>query len=109
MKRPFLTAYNGAKAMLETRPEDLTMGEKMAFLLVLALFEVNDQVTIYDVKKANKGINEMTTIRLIYNLTSKGYLSKQRSNQYFSRTYLSVTDKGLLLARSFRSAFGSLR
>jgi DNA-binding MarR family transcriptional regulator len=108
MKRPFLNAYKGAKAMLQTKPEDLTMGEKMAFLLIMALFEVKDQVTIYDVKKANEGVKEQTTTKLIYNLSNKGYLIRSRSNQFFSKAYLTVTDKGLLLARSFRSSFASL-
>jgi DNA-binding MarR family transcriptional regulator len=108
MKRPFLNAYKGAKAMLSVRPEELTMGEKMAFLLVMALFEVNNQVTMYDVKKANNGVKENTTNSLIISLVNKGYLTKQRSNQFFSKSYLTVTDKGLLLARSFRSCFASL-
>jgi DNA-binding MarR family transcriptional regulator len=109
MKRPFLHAYKGAKAMLSVRPEDLTMGEKMVFLLIMALFEEKDQVTMYDVKQANKGIENPTTGLLIRNLCSKGFLTRSRSNQFFSRTYLTVTDKGLLLARSFRMALASLR
>jgi DNA-binding MarR family transcriptional regulator len=109
MRRPFLNAYKGAKAMLTVKPEEMTMGEKMAFLLILALFEAKDQVTIFDVKKANEGVKENTTTALVYSLTKKGYLSTTRSNQYFSRTYLTVTDKGLLLARSFRMALASLR
>ena len=95
--------------MLSIRPEELTMGEKMVFLLVMALFEEKDQVTMYDVKQANKGIEKPTTGLLIRNLCSKGYLARNRSNQFFSKTYLSVTEKGLLLARSFRSALASLR
>jgi DNA-binding MarR family transcriptional regulator len=108
MKKPFLHAYNGAKAMLTVRPEDLTMGEKMVFLLIMALFEVKDQVTMFDVKEANKGIEKRTTAQLIRNLCSKGYLTRSRSNQFFSRSFLTVTDKGLLLARSFRVALASL-
>jgi DNA-binding MarR family transcriptional regulator len=109
MKRPFLHADKGAKAMLSVRPEELTMGEKMAFLLIMALFEVKEQVTMHDVKQANTGVKENTTNSLIISLVNKGYLTKQRSNQYFSKAYLTVTDKGLLLARSFRSALASLR
>ena len=109
MKNLFLSLYKSSKVAMETSKEDLKLSEKMVFLLILALFQKQDQVTIYDIKKANLGINERTTDRLIRQLINKGYLTKQRSNQYFSRTYLTVTDKGLLLARSFRMALASLR
>lgn len=94
--------------MLEEKSSGLNMGEKMVFLLILALFEKREQVTVFDVKQANKNVKQCTTEKIISNLTAKGYLSKTRSNQYFSRTYLTVTEKGLLLARSFRVAFASL-
>ncbi len=74
----------------------LTVGEKIVFLLVVALMGESETVTRFDVLRTNKG-NKNTTASNLRSLILKGYLSASRSNQYFSRSYLSLTEKGLLL------------
>ncbi len=76
--------------------DGMNYGERAVFGLILAYLEAGDSVTQYDIIKAN-GAKEVTTYAIIKRLILKGYLSASRSNQYFSRSYLSLTEKGLLL------------
>ena len=78
---------------------DLLRSEYFVLLLVIGLLSKNKGiVSQIEVCKANKAIKHTTTYTLIRQLTEKGYLSKHRpSNQFYSRSYLSLTDKGLLL------------
>jgi DNA-binding MarR family transcriptional regulator len=79
----------------------LIFGEKAVFLLIVTLLEENSSLTQYDVIKLNNA-PEKTTYNIISKLIKKGYLSSTRSNQYFSRSYLSLTEKGLLLKAHIR-------
>ncbi len=108
MKKPYLAIYKGAKVMLEVNSDKLKVGEKMVLLLILALFESNDHVTMHQVREANTNVKIKTTYALINGLMAKGLITKQRSNQHYSKTFLTVTDKGLLAAREFRVLFASL-
>jgi DNA-binding MarR family transcriptional regulator len=107
-KNTFKTIYTGIKIAMHGKAEDLKLGENIVFLLILALFESMDQVTIFDVKKANEGVKEHRTHKIVSELARKGYLMRNRSNRHFSKSFLSVTEKGLLYARCVRSSFGSL-
>ena len=92
----FLTCFNWINTGQLMKNNNLNKGQLIVFTLILAMFEYNDILSIYDVKKANR-TNEFTTMNNIASLRKKGLIKTQRSNQYFSRAYLSLTDKGLLL------------
>lgn len=84
------------------------MGEKIVFLLVMGLLEQKEVITIHEVKQANLPSNLKTTENNFYALKAKGYFTTQRSNQFFSRAYITPTEKAFLLLRSFRSLVASL-
>jgi DNA-binding transcriptional regulator PaaX len=93
--------YKSVSSMMQLNPAklDLMRGEYVVFSLICGLIRANNGiVSQYEVCEANKGTIKETTYNIIHRLTKKGYLSKHRpSNQYYSRSYLSLTDKGLLL------------
>ncbi len=76
-------------------------GEKLVFSLVVALMGESGTVTQFDIINANKA-NKKTTYTIIARLIKGGYLSASRSPQYFSKSYLSLTEKGLLLKAHIR-------
>lgn len=84
------------------------IGQKLVFLLIMGLFEKNDQLTLFDIVEANKPTNESTTRKIIDALKAKGYFTTQRSNQFFSRAYITPTEKAFGLLRRFRSLVASL-
>ena len=108
MKTDPLYAYRLTKATLTFEAERLSIGEKLVFLLIMGLLEQNGVITLHEVKKANSPTNEGTTAGLLNQLKAKGYFTTQRSNQFFSRAYITPTDKAFLLLRSFRSLVASL-
>lgn len=73
----------------------------MIFSLISGLLSLNGTCTIYDVAIANNGINgtlnRSVTDKHVSLLYKAGYINKNRSKQHFSRTYLTLTEKGLLL------------
>lgn len=109
MKANALLAYQLTKATLTFEKENLSIGEKLVFLLIMGLLEQNEQLTLFEIVEANKPTNESTTRKLIDALKAKGYFTTQRSNQYFSRAFITPTEKAFLLLRSFRSLVASLR
>lgn len=100
--------YIHTKATLLFEKESLSIGEKLVFLLIMGLLEKNEQLTLFDIVSANKPTNQSTTRKLIDALKAKGYFTTQRSNQFFSRAYITPTEKAFLLLRSFRSLVASL-
>lgn len=109
MKANAFLAYQLTKATLTFEKENLSIGEKLVFLLIMGLLEQNDQLTLHELKKANEPTNEGTTAGILNQLKRKGYFTTQRSNQYFSRAFITPTEKAFLLLRSFRSLVASLR
>jgi hypothetical protein len=108
MKGQTIKFYYSNKAMFMLDPEGLKIGEKLVFLLIMGLLEKKDSLTLYEVIQANKPTNTNTSNRIFRQLKAKGYFTTQRSNQFFSRAYITPTEKAFLLLRSFRSLVASL-
>lgn len=104
-----LEAYKTTKATLTFEAENLMIGEKLVFLLIMGLLEKHGVITLHEVKEANLPTKISTTSSIFEKLKAKGYFTTQRSNQYFSRAYITPTEKAFLLLRSFRSLVASLR
>ena len=79
-------------------------GEYITLVLIISLIESNNGiVTQADVIKANKDIPRSTTYRNIKMLIDAGYLNSERGRQFFARSYLTLTDKALLLQSRIKS------
>jgi DNA-binding PadR family transcriptional regulator len=93
--------YKSMSVYLKMPPKEfgLMKGEYVVFSLVCGLIQRNKGIiSQLEVCKSNSDIITGTTYNIIHRLVKKGYLSKHRpSNQFYSRSYLSLTDKGLLL------------
>ena len=70
------------------------MGEKIVLITIIRLLDERQVVSKSDVCTANQAKRD-TTYNLIRSLEIKGYLESNRSNQYFSLSYLSLRKKGL--------------
>jgi hypothetical protein len=84
----------------------MNKGNIIVFILILSLFEQNTIVSKYDVIKANRS-KKMTSHANIYQLINLGLLSANKSNQFFSKSYLSLTPKGLLLKSQLKKVLNS--
>lgn len=74
--------------------QELRMGEKLVLITLIRLLGEKQVITKNDVCTANQAKRD-TTYHLIQSLERKGYLESKRSNQYFSRSFLSLRGKGL--------------
>ena len=86
--------------------KDINMVQLIVFCLIAGLLDRKGSTTMFEVNKLNSGENKLRlggTHRYINELFEKGYLNKQRTGAYFSKTYLSLTEKGLLLKSRLNS------
>lgn len=91
----------GLEHFLSLEERNLRIGEKMALIAIIALFETQDTAT----KKEIIGITKakaITTYKNIKLLEDKGYVESARSNQFYSRSFLTLTDKGNYFASRLR-------
>ena len=102
----FLTVFNSFNTADLFRQYELRKGQTILFILILSLFETQSTVTRYDVIRLNRG-NKNTTSSNLVKLHQIGLIQTQRSNQYFSRAYLSLTPKGLLLKSQLKKVLNS--
>ena len=102
----FLTCFNWINTGQLMKEYSLNKGHLIVFTLILALLEYNDIISKYDVKQANR-INPNTTNSNILYLEKIGLLTSKRSNQFFSRSYISITPKGLLLKSQLKKVLNS--
>lgn len=91
----------GIRYFLTKGNNELRIGEKLVLITVIRLLAEKQVITKYDVCNANH-IKRDTTYHLIQSLERKGYLVSNRSNQYFSRSYLSLKGKGLKFSSEFK-------
>ena len=97
----FLVAFNLYQTGELFREINMRKGNIIVFLLILALLENNKELSKYEVIRANKS-PDGTTRTNIQQLERLGLITSKRSNQYFSRSYISLTEKGLLLKYKLR-------
>lgn len=103
-RKHFDIAFNFLSVDKRVHWPDLDTSGFFLMMLICGLFERLEVVSQYDVVKENEKFSAPFTYKIVSSLVRKGYLSKQRSNQYFSRSYLTLTDKGNL----FKSKLYSL-
>jgi len=85
---------------------ELTMGEKAVFCLILDCLRLFDSVSMYDIVKRNGGL-KTTTYSNLRNLKKKGFIKTERSSQFYSPSFIELTEKGNLFASRLRKALNS--
>ncbi|MCS5488913.1 hypothetical protein [Algoriphagus limi] len=85
----------GIRYFLTEGNDELTPGEKFVFILTIRLIDQQHIVTKQEICKSNQA-KPATTYAFLRSLEHKGYLKSNRSKQYFSRAFISITQKGLL-------------
>lgn len=93
--------FNGLQWFFSGEKNGLTLGQKIVLISILSLFEAKDIITKKDIIKANKA-NIHTTYSNIRALEAKGFIKSTRSNQFYSLSYISLTEKGNLFASRLR-------
>tara|TARA_R110000772_G_scaffold46279_1_gene105683 strand:+ start:476 stop:799 length:324 start_codon:yes stop_codon:yes gene_type:complete len=91
----------GLLYFFDQRTRDLRIGEKLVLINILALLEQIDIISKADIVKASDAKNT-TTYANIRSLENKGYIQSIRGNQFYSLSYVSLTDKGNLFASRLR-------
>lgn len=92
---------NGLQWFFSGEKNELTIGQKIVLISILSLFEVKDLITKQDVIKANKA-KQNTVYSNIRGLENKGFIKSTRSNQFYSLSYITLTEKGNLFASRLR-------
>lgn len=96
----FYRSFEVINYLLKTE-KDLKYPGLVIFSLIIAIINKKGTCTAYDIITANTGlkkpIKRETTYTNISRLQKAGYINKTRSKRHFSRTYLTLTEKGLLL------------
>jgi DNA-binding MarR family transcriptional regulator len=85
----------GIRYFLTEGNEELTPGEKFVLILTSRLLEQFQVVSKQEVCENNQA-KPATTYGFLKSLEHKGFIRSTRSNQYYSKSYLSLTEKGLL-------------
>lgn len=100
-RKAFKHTYKTFKAFFDKSVIDCPLGAKIVFSLILGLFEDNEVLTKNDVCKAN---NQKigTTYAYIKMLEDLGFITSQRTNEYYAKSYIELTDKGKLTASRLR-------
>ena len=88
----------GLLYFFDQRTRDLRIGEKLVLINILALLEQIDIISKADIVKASDAKNTTTYA----NIRSLGYIQSIRGNQFYSLSYVSLTDKGNLFASRLR-------
>lgn len=106
MLNPFAIAFNAVKFRSLDGNEGLIARESIVFLLLCAYFDDNSVIDKYTVVNSNKA-SKTATYTIMRSLENKGFIQSQRSKQHFSRSYISLTSKGLRLKRELASLLNS--
>ncbi|AMQ55615.1 hypothetical protein [Algoriphagus sanaruensis] len=85
----------GIRYFLTEGNEELTPGEKFVLILTSRLLEQQQVISKQEVCDNNQA-REATTYGFLKSLENKGFISSNRSNQYYSKSFVSLTEKGLL-------------
>ncbi|GAB2479021.1 hypothetical protein [Algoriphagus taiwanensis] len=84
----------GIRYFLTEGNEELTPGEKFVLILTSRLLEQHQVVSKQEICDKNQA-KKATTYGFLKSLENKGYISSDRSNQYYSRSFVSLTERGL--------------
>ena len=90
--RFFVSEYN----------KELSMGEKIVLITIIRIAHEINIVTKNDICIENK-IRHSTTYSIIKSLEKKGYIISLRGKQFYSKSYVSLTNKGLLFSHHIRN------
>lgn len=93
---------DGIRFFLSECNKELTMGEKFVLIVVTRLCDQNHVVSKLEVCDANS-IKKNTTYSLLRALETKGFLKSVRANQFYSKSFVSLSDKGLLFASRLKT------
>ncbi len=85
---------------------ELKTGEKALFCLILDHLSLFGTVSMFDIVKANNG-NKNTTYSNLKSLRRKGFIKTERSSQFYSPSFIELTEKGSLFASRLRKALNS--
>jgi hypothetical protein len=100
-RKEFRHSYKTFKAFFNKDIIDTPLGAKVVFSLVLGLFEDKAILTKDDVCKANSA-KRATTYAYLRILEDAGFLTSERTNEYYSKSYIQLTEKGNLTASRLR-------
>lgn len=92
---------NGIQWFFGRQEKEISLGEKIALISVIAVFDTKEVVTKQDIIRVNKAKAD-TIYANLRNLEKKGYIQSTRSNQFYSLSYITLTDKGNLFASRLR-------
>lgn len=93
---------SGIRFFLSKGNQELTMGEKFVLVIVTRLLEELQVVSKLEVCEAN-GIKKNTTYCLLNSLEKKGILKSVRSNQFYSKSFVSLSDKRVLFVSRLKT------
>jgi len=102
MKKPVNTFLIGFKAISNfLADKSLLWGEKAVMMLIIALLEEKEIISQKEVIQANRSPSP-TTYKNIQQLRAKGYIQTNRANQYYSLSFIELTEKGRITASRLR-------
>lgn len=84
---------SGIRFFLTQNNNELTSGEKVVLITIIRLIEEKEVVTKQEICKANR-IKNNTTYAIMRSLETKGFIKSKRARQHYSRSFLSLTEKG---------------
>jgi len=86
--------------------KEIGTGEKAVFCLILDHLSAFGTVTMKQIVTANNG-NKNTTYTNLQRLLTKGFIKTERSSQFYSPSFIELTEKGNLFASRLRKALNS--
>ncbi|AMQ57089.1 hypothetical protein AO498_11630 [Algoriphagus sanaruensis] len=84
----------GIRYFLTEGNEELSPGEKFVLILTARLLDEHQVISKQEICEVNQA-KPATTYGFLKSLENKGYIRSNRSNQYYSRSFITFTDKGL--------------
>jgi len=103
----YLTSFLAIKLLNNDILGDLEYKEILIFLLVLSCFEREKVVCKTSIVNMNNQYSNDVTYNSLKVLESKGIISSVRNKKFFSKSFISLTSKGLLLKRSLNKYLSS--
>lgn len=92
----------GIKFFVSEYNNELSMGEKIVLITIIRIAEEINIVTKNEICKENN-ISHSTTYSIIKSLEKKGYIISLRGKQFYSKSYVSLTNKGLLFSYQIKN------
>jgi len=93
---------NSIRFYLKSENENLSGGEKFVLIITIRLLKEKQVISKQDICNENK-VKNSTTYSIIKSLENKGYLTSKRGNQFYSKSFLSLINKGLMFSNNFKT------